>query len=364
LSQENNISSVNPSQLQIKEVPFYDKLDGGVARCRVCEFQCEIQPGSRGACRVRYNEDGKLYTRNFGVISQADIELIEKHHFYHLFPGSKVFSLGGFGQNFPSIGGQDEFDEVPNPPGRILAIERFIKFAIEQRCRGIVFAYNEPTMWYEYMREGCINIKANGMFSAIVSNGYLTTEALEQVGHYIDAMMLQLNAFSDQTFNVLTGQGHFQKVLETATRFQRRFKGHLEISTKLVPGVNDSNSELTTIVAWISRVIGENTAWHLSCALPEGEDSDEVMQKAKEIGRSNGLRYIYLHGLSKPQPLPEPGDPNPSFDITAANNTYCYSCHALIVDRSRPDAHVVGLEGNRCSNCNTELGVRTTIWKL
>lgn len=359
MSQENSNLNSDLVQPQFKEVPYYDKLENSGVQCRLCEFRCALKPEQSGVCRVRSNQAGRLLAHNWGVVSRADIELSEQLNFYHFFPGVKVFSIGGYGQNFPTLGDHDQFDEVPNPPGRILSVERLVRFAIEQRCRGIIFAYNEPTMWYEYLREACVSIKANGMFCAIVSNGYISNEAFDGVGHYIDAMLLQLNAFNERTFLALTGQGQFQKPLETATRFQRRYKGHLEVSTKLVPGVNDSQTELTTIAAWISRVIGENTAWHLSCALPDAEDADEVMLRAKEIGHINGLRYIYLPTFNQPAPPPDT-----TFDPAAFNNTYCYNCQQLLIERSLHDARVVGLEGNHCSNCNTAPGIRTTIWKL
>lgn len=312
---------------------------------------------------MRYNDNGTLRTNNYGVVSRADIQQSDERHFYHLFPGAKVFSIGGYGQNFPPIDGQDQFDEVPTS-GRVVTIERLIKFAIDQRCRGIIFDYNEPFMWYEYLHDASVSVKANGMFTAIVSNAYTTTEALEQVGHYIDGMLLELNAFNEHTFMVLTGQAQFQKILEITNRFQRRFKGHIEVSTKLVPGVNDSDSELTTISAWISRVLGENTAWHLSSALPDSEEADEAMVRAKRIGRDTGLRYIYLHGLHSPEPPPPPEIGGVPFDPAVNNNTYCYHCHQLVIERLGENSHVVGLESNRCSNCNTDLGIRTTIWKL
>lgn len=359
MSQENNTPS------QFKEVQLYDKLENNATQCRVCEFHCTVEAGGRGACRVRYNEGGMLVANNYGVISRGDIGLTDERHFYHLFPGAKVFSLGGYGQNFPAIDGQDQLDTVPDPPGRILSIERLMKFAIEQRCRGIIFTYNEPTMWYEYLRDACVSIKANGMFSAIVSNGYITTEALELVGHYIDGLLLQLNAFNDQTFMVLTGQSQFQKVLETTTRFQRRYKGHVEVSTKLVPNVNDSPSELNTIAAWVSRVLGENTAWHLSCASSDPAEAEEVMTRAKEIGHVNGLHYVYLHGLTKTESTsPLESSLNLTFDTTKGNNTYCFKCHHLVIERTSYESRVVGLEGNHCIHCGYDLGVRTTIWKL
>ncbi len=356
------MSDANAKQLAeaVRPVPIVEEGENG-PRCGICEYRCEIAPGKNGICRVRTNRNGTLVALNYGLISKADLELIESRGFYHLFPGVKVFSLGGYGMNFPSTMGQETYVELPTDDSslRSLPIERIARFAIEQRCRGVIFAYSEPTMWYEYLIDACKSIRANGMFTGIVTNGFITTEAMEAIGHYVDGLLVEVNAFNERTFSVLTGQTHFQKVLETATRAQKKYKAHIEIITNLVPGVNDSDQEMSLLANWIKGVLGENTAWHLACALPDSEDE---LRRVKSVGESNGLNYIYIRGAKTVTDLDESAAA--LFDSTVNGNTYCFHCHKLVVDRRQTDARVVGLDGNKCTNCGTPLAIRNTLWKL
>ncbi len=344
----------------IRPVTLVEDLEDGVKRCGVCEYRCELAPGKTGVCRMRVNRDGSLVTLNYGLISKADLELIESRGFYHFFPGVKVFSVGGYGVNFPSTAGQESYVDLPTGVAtRSLPIDRIARFAIDQRCRGVIFSYNEPVMWYEYLLDACKSVRANGMFAAIVTNGYITTEAMEQIGHYVDGLLVEINAFQDKTFNILTGQSQFQKVLETASRAQRKYKAHIEILTNLVPGVNDSDREMQLLANWIKQVLGENTAWHLACALP---DSERDLRRVKQIGEGVGLNYVYIRDA---QPVTELDEAAAAlFDSTVNGNTYCFSCHQLIIQRSEGDARAVGLQAGNCVHCATPLGIRNTLWKL
>lgn len=356
------MSDENAKQLAeaVRPVAIVEDLEGGVKRCGVCEYRCEVAPGKAGICRVRVNRDGKLLALNYGVISKADLELIETRGFYHFFPSVKIFSLGGYGINFPSTVGQELFVDLPTGPNaRTLPIERIARFAIEQRCRGVVFSYNEPVMWYEYLLDACTSIRANGMFTGIVTNGYISTEAMELIGHYVDGLLVEVNAFNDQTFNILTGQTQFQKVLDTASRAQTKYKTHIEITTNLVPGVNDSDDEMDLLAKWIGESLGENTPWHLNCAIP---DSDDDLRRVKQIGENNGLNFVYVHGAKPVTELDEAAAA--LFDNTVNGNTYCFKCHKLVIERKNGDARADGLEGGKCANCGTLLGIRNTLWKI
>ncbi len=355
-----NEQNTNHLAEAIRPVPLVEDLEGGVKRCGVCEYRCEIAPGKQGVCRMRTNQDGKLIALNYGLISKADLELVETRGFYHFFPGSKVFSLGGYGMNFPSTVGQELFVDLPTGGAtRSLPIDRIARFAIEQRCRGVVFAYNEPWMWYEFLVDACKSIKANGMYTALVTNGFVTTEAIEPIGHYLDGFLIEVNTFNEKTFNILTGQNQFQKVLETASRAQKRYKAHVEILTNLVPGVNDSDNEMQLLANWIKQVLGENTAWHLACALPDSEDE---LRRVKQIGEGIGLNYVYLRGVKPTTELDE--NAAAVFDNTVNGNTFCFNCHKLVIDRHNGDAHPDGLDVSKCANCETNLSVRNTLWKM
>lgn len=335
-------------------------MDNDLTKCGVCEYRCEIAPGAVGVCRMRSNHNGTLYAHNYGLISRADLGLIESRNFYHFFPGAKIFSLGGYGLNFPMLNGQEAFAEIPtstNP--RSLPIDRISRFAIEHLCRGVIFAYSEPTIWYEYLVDACKSVRANGLFTAIVTNGYITPEALQPVGHYIDGLLVEVNAFSERTFNILTNQSKYQKVLETILRARLEYNAHIEISTNLVPGVNDEENEIKALASWIKQELGENTAWHLFCAVPH---SDNVLREVKQTAEDMGLNYIYAHGMSPVTEIDESAAA--LFDCTVNGNTYCYKCRKIVVNRRDGEITTFGLDNNKCAHCGTVLGIRNTLWKL
>jgi pyruvate formate lyase activating enzyme len=313
---------------------------------------------------MRLHQDGKLMANNYGVVSRAGIERVEMRRFYHLLPGSRVFSIGGYGQNFPPIGSDDQY-AIPTEKAlsRPLPIDRLIKFCIERQCRGVIFAFNEPSMWYEYLQDAVQMVKANGMFAAIVTNGYFSKDILDSLGHYVTGMLVEVNAFNENTFKVLTGQNYFQKVLETTTLALRKHKIHIEVATRLIPGVNDNETELKTIATWIKQVLGANIPWHLSSPVP---DSRSILENAKQIAKEVGVNYIYL---DNPEELAsglsgKPPENRINEDTTFGGDTYCHNCHHLVIERSQTETMISGLNGNKCAYCGTELGLHNSIWKL
>ncbi len=354
----NEISSP-PTLPNIQPVPLAENLTGPLKRCRICNYRCELGPGQTGLCQVRTNHAGTLQTSNYGLVSKAELERIESQGFYHLFPGVKVFSLGGYGTNLPTRPGQTPYPPMPSGAGnRFLPVDKLARFVIERQCRGIVFAYNEPSMWFEYLVDACKSIRANGMFTAMVTNGYMTLEALELVGHYIDGLLVEVNTFNERSFNSLTGQINFQKVLETARRAQFKYKAHLEILTNIVPGVNDSDGEMELLATWIKQGLGENVAWHLTSTLP---DTQPRLSQIKQIGLNAGLNYIYL---KKQPPVPEAEEALAAlFDSAVNGNTHCHKCHHLLIKRHTEEVRSVGLDGNKCAHCGTPLAIHNTLWK-
>jgi pyruvate formate lyase activating enzyme len=359
LSENVNETANLPVSLNTHAVPLVEDLDGQVKRCRICNYRCELIPGQSGICGVRLHQGDFIQATNYGLVSKADLERVEDRNFYHLFPGSRIFSLGGYGLNFPPTLEQARFVEPPsNAPGRFLPLERLAHFTIERQCRGVVFAFNEPTMWFEYILDAAKIIRANGMFTAMVTNGYMTLEALETIGYYMDGVLIEVNAFHERSFNTLTGRDNFQKVLEIARRALYKYKCHLEIQTRVVPGVNDSNSEMELLATWIKQGLGANVPWHLIGGFPGARPE---LDRIKEIGLNCGLNYIYVNeGMSVPaaeEPLAA------IFDSTVNGNTYCYRCHSLVIDRHNEEVRLSGLEKNKCALCGATLSINSTLWK-
>lgn len=308
---------------------------------------------------MRHNRDGTIQATNYGLVSKADLDRIESRNFYHLFPGARVFSVGGYGLNFPPGPEQARFVETPqSQAARFLPVERLGHFAIERQCRGVVFSFNEPAIWFEYVLDAAKHIRANGMFTAMTTNGYMTLEALELLGDYMDGFLIEVNAFREASFNTLTGRDNFQKVLEVARRALFKYKSHLEIQTRLVPGVNDSPGEMELLATWIKQGLGANVPWHLSGGFPGAR---QALDRVKEIGLNCGLNYIYLR---EGAPVPAAEEPLAAiFDSAVNGNTYCHRCHSLLIDRRGEEVRVIGLDGTRCAYCEATLAVHNTLWK-
>ncbi len=305
---------------------------------------------------------------NYGVVSKANVELIEDQGFKHFFPGSRVFSLGGYGFNLLPPGPLANFAALPAGEAlRSLNLEKLADFTIQRQCRGVLFTFNEPGMWFEYLVDAAKTIKANGMYTAMTTNGFLTRRAVEFYGDYMDGVRVEISALSENTFQRLTGQKLFQKVLDFAIQAKRRFKAHLEISTTLVPGINDSPGELKRIAGWIKLALGETTPWHISSLDPA---LNGALSKAKQLGKEMGLHYIYISEQEAPSTFSPPSGDDPktlSFDPTAEGQTFCYNCHSLLIERpgqKSKETRIVGLDDSKCQNCKVELNIRNTIWKL
>ncbi|MEI7555517.1 radical SAM protein [Candidatus Chlorohelix sp.] len=358
---ENNQIGGNIPDTAIKPVPLFEATSSGAVRCKVCGIGCELLEGQSGVCKVRTNRAGNLIALNYGIISHADLERVERKYLYHFFPGTKVFSVGGYGLNYPKVGEVAHTDDFPAGNIRVLPVEKIVKFSIEQHCRGVVFAYNEPSMWYEFLYDAMRLVKANGMFTAIVTNGYFTTEVLNNIGDYLDGILLEINSFNEETFQVFSGQTQFQQILENASQAQHKFKVHVEINTKIVPGINDSATEMKTIAAWIKQALGETTPWHLSLA---GDGNPAILYYIKSLAEENGLKYVYLHNVEQQKIQLATSGVTINSDNTAGGNTFCYKCHRLLISRTETEANSTGLERDRCTYCGVETSVHNTIWKL
>ena len=364
-----------PRQPRPREVAFYERTDNDQTHCGVCEFRCTIEVGGEGRCKVRRNVGGTLIAENYGYIAAAAFETIEQRHLYHLFPDAKVLTIGGWGNNFPSIEGEYGDPPRPYPLDRYLSYEKMTRRAVDNHCRGIVFAFNEPTMSYEYVSDVARLAKAQGLFTVLVTNGYITPEAFDPLGEYIDALRIEVNAFSERTFTILTGTGYYRKVLQTAARARRYFHSHVEVVTQFLPNVNDNAPELKTIASWIKQVLGENTAWHIMCPLP---DTEQILGRVKELGHGSGLHYIYTQ----------------SGGTLHLENTYCHNCGHLLIERMPTTTKIRALEPGygsnsevaaalaetnpealnttraagqgvmHCTNCGMEVNVRNTLWRL
>ncbi len=329
---------------------LYEKLSGGRVRCNVCQWRCVINPGKLGVCRMRINRDGTLYAMNYGEVSSVAADPIEKKPLFHFFPGTSALSLGTWGCNFHCKHCQNwEISCVDIPASsQQLSPEKEIELAKRYNCAGIAWTYNEPTVWFEYTLDSARLAKKNGLYTAYVTNGYITPEALDTIGPYLDAWRVDVKGFSDEFYKRLAKVSHWRSILDMAKRARDKWDMHVEVVTNVIPTMNDNEPHLSGIATWIRDNLGELTPWHVTRFYPMHNlnylppTPVSTLEKAYRVGKEAGLKFVYLGNV-----------PGHEYE-----NTVCYSCGKLNVRRVGYDTQVLGLDGSRCQFCGAELNFR------
>jgi pyruvate formate lyase activating enzyme len=339
----------------MNEALLYEKLPGSRVRCNVCQWRCAIGPGKFGVCRVRRNDDGVLHVLNYGRVSSVAVDPVEKKPLFHLFPGSLCFSLGGWGCNFHCEHCQNWQISCVEEPGaeaggsRQVSPQEAVKLSKESSSGGIAWTYNEPSIWFEYTLDSAKLAQENGLYTVYVTNGYLTAEALDTIGPYLDAWRVDIKGFSDALYRNLAGIPRWRGILDVAKRAQEKWQMHVEVITNVVPTMNDDDEQLNGIAKWICGELGELTPWHVTRFYPQHNlmhlppTPVATLEKACDIGKRAGLRFVYLGNV--------PGH--------GGENTVCYSCGKVVVRRVGYHTEVVGVDGSKCKFCGSELNMKT-----
>ncbi|MBN1485842.1 MAG: hypothetical protein JXA37_14100 [Chloroflexia bacterium] len=336
------------------EALLYEQLDDQVVLCQLCPWKCQIPAGALGRCQVRQNQEGFLYTLNYGLVSAAAIEPIELGGVYHLFPGSMVLSLGGWGNNLAC-----RHRPVPGVPEdeknrRFLDPERMIEFALDRRCRGIAWRYQEPGVWMEYVLDAAKLAKANGFFTFIVTNSMINKEALDLLGPYLNGYIVELLAAEASVYENLCELPHWREILETTAYAKERWNCHIEVHTPLILGINREEGLIHGVACWIRDEISVDIPWHLWAYEPAGEMSPQAapaqqdLEWAQKIGQEAGLRYVYIQ----------------QGDQVGRTPTHCPSCGNLLIRReSNFLVKKPGIQNGRCTHCNLKIYLSQTIFK-
>jgi pyruvate formate lyase activating enzyme len=335
------------------EALFFEALPGSLVSCGICRWECRIAPGKTGVCRMYQNQGGKLFNLNYAQVSSVATDPIEKKPLNHFFPGSRVFSLGGWGCNFHCSGCQNWqiacTGSVPLSQSQEIMPAAAVEMALAGGAQGIAWTYNEPSVWFEYTLDSARLAKENRLYTVYVTNGYMTVQALDALGPYLDAWRVDVKGFSDDYYRKMTKITHWRGILETAERAKHRWKMHLEVVTNIVPGLNDDDGQLKGIAGWIKDSLGELTPWHVTRFYPQYQALDypatpiSTLEHALAIGRQAGLKFIYAGNV--------PGH--------ESENTRCYQCGKLVVQRQGYSTRVLGLNGSKCRYCGAELNFRS-----
>ena len=329
---------------------LYEKLAARCVRCCLCEHRCLIADGQWGMCQARENLDGTLYTLAYGHAVSQEVGAVEKTPLFHFCPGSITYSIATTGCNFHCLWCQDwtvsqALLERRFDMGRRTDPTQIVAAALRADCRSIAFTCAEPSISLEYALDtACLGHEA-GLANIIVTNGYMSSAALDAVHVHLDAASVSLKAFRDETYQQYVG-GRLQPVLNVLKAIAR-LGIWLEVTTPIIPGVNDDLAELKDIAAFVASELGVHTPWHISRFFPAYKMASipptpvATLKQAKEIGLAAGLRYVYVRNTSD------------------ENNTYCHHCGQLLVRR-----YGYGIVENKaqpdgdCPNCGTRAAGR------
>ena len=330
----------------MKEAMLHEKLSDNRVRCDLCAHRCVIADGKMGICQVRDNRGGTLYTLVYGWTIAQHVDPVEKKPLFHFYPGTTTYSIATPGCNFRCRWCMNwEISQMPRERHLIMiekeaSPEQIVAAAKRASCRSIAYTYTEPTIFLEYAYDTARLAHKAGLANIYVTNGYMTEEMLETFQPYLDAANVDLKAFRDETYKKYVG-ARLQPVLDSLKRMKARGIW-LEVTTLVIPGINDDPIELWDAAQFVAHELGADTPWHISRFFPAYEMTDvpatplEALNRAKEIGLEAGLRYIYVGNV--------PGE----------ENTSCHSCGRLLIRRSGYwilENHVQ--PDGRCPDCAT-----------
>ncbi|MBW6467572.1 MAG: AmmeMemoRadiSam system radical SAM enzyme [Coriobacteriia bacterium] len=326
--------------------------EGDRVRCDLCPWRCLIAEGHTGACGVRRNTRGTLEALTYGLVSSLAVDPIEKKPVFHYRPGATVLSLGSVGcsmrcghcQNWQISRARPE-DGSPRA-GR-LEPDDVVASALEHGCPGVAFTYNEPVIWAEYVRDCGKVCHAAGLFTVMVTNGYITTEGLDYLGEHIDVWRVDVKGASERAYRTLCKVPSPEPVFQAAVRAKQQWGMHVEVVTNVVPTINDSAEELRAIAAWIAGALGPQTPWHVTRFFPYLDFAHldptpiPTLREARRIGSEEGLDFVYLGNVAE----------------AGSEDTVCPSCGAHAIVRTGYTIVEHATSGGACRACGRDLGI-------
>jgi len=333
-----------------KEAMLWEPVEEGKVHCYLCSHQCKIADSKFGVCGVRQNLGGTLNALVYGEVIAANVDPIEKKPLYHFLPGSLSYSIATIGCNFKCPFCQNwQISQIswrngPVPGGRYLPPEQVVEAARKQGCRSIAYTYTEPTIFFEYCYDTARLAKEADLRNVFVTNGFMTKQTLDTIEPYLDAANIDLKSFRDDYYRRYC-KARLQPVLDSI-EYMKELGIWVEVTTLVVPGDNDSSSELAEIADFLVRV-DKNIPWHISRFHPDYEFANhgptpiETLVKARQIGWEKGLHFVYLGNVSE------------------GSDTRCQQCGENVVERRYMGLRRIGLRNGRCPKCGS---VISGIW--
>ena len=358
----------------LREARYYETLANDKVLCTLCPHDCHIPEGGRGACAVRYNHGGKLYTLVYDKVIAKEVNPIEKKPLFHFHPGSFAYSISTVGCNLrcsfcqnwqlsqwpkdhlPKHLDAENLESKDQPElicPQLLELEReiigetvtpeiIVNTALKTGCISISYTFTEPTIFYELAFDTAVLARQKGLKNNFVSNGFISEAPLRELATVLDAANIDLKFFKEESYRRIS-RARLQPILD-AIRLYHELDVWLEITTLIIPGVNDSDEELTQIAEFICSV-SETIPWHVTAYYPAYKmfnhppTNAATLRRARKIGFAAGLRYVYEGNI--------PGE--------GGENTYCYQCNKLLIERFGFSVRLNRIQNSRCPDCGARI---------
>lgn len=330
----------------MREAMYYCKLKDGKVQCALCPRKCTIAQNNRGFCKVRENQDGKLYSLVYGKPCAVEVDPVEKKPQYHFLPGSTALSIGTAGCNLACAFCQNWHMSQANPedlPQFDLPPEKIVQMALDYKCNSVAYTYNEPTIFYEYVIDTAKIAKKRGVRNIFVTNGFINKEPLHELCKYIDAAHVDFKSFDDGFYRKITGA--WLEPVKEAMKILKKEKVWFEIINLVIPTLNDDSTLIKKMCEWIRDNLGTEVPLHFSRFYPQYKlmhippTSVKALENARDIAIRVGLKYVYSGNV--------PGHPSES--------TYCPACRKVLIKRFGYEILQNNIKKGRCKFCSERI---------
>jgi pyruvate formate lyase activating enzyme len=334
-----NISDPEPFKAR------YWEAQGDRVRCQLCPHHCRVADRHTGICGVRENRGGAFYALTYGKASAVHIDPIEKKPLYHFHPGEEVLSLGSVGCNLGCQHCQNYAISQARPdsmPLQYVGPEEVAQMCLESGCPGVAWTYNEPSMWQEYVVDASKDCKAKGLFTVLVTNGYVEEGPLREMCGCIDAMNIDVKGFTEGFYHKIC-KAKLEPVLRTC-EVAHAAGVHIELTYLIITTKNDSEEEMRAFCEWCAK-LGKEVPVHFSRFHPDYMMMDvpptplRTMEKALALSKEAGLKHVYAGNIS----------------LGKGEDTVCPQCGALAISRHGFRIKLESYKAGNCAKCGASL---------
>jgi pyruvate formate lyase activating enzyme len=328
---------------------LWEKIEENKVLCQLCHHSCRIKSGHRGICQVRENRSGVLESLVYERLIASNPDPIEKKPLFHVLPGSLSYSIATVGCNFRCRFCQNAdiaqmpADSAGTITGETISVEQVVANAKTSNCASISYTYTEPTIYFEMAYDTAKLAHDEGLLNIFVTNGYMTSKAIEMIQPYLNAANVDLKAFQNESYKTCCN-AKLEPVKETLK--QMKAAGiWVEITTLIIPGLNDNPSELRAIAEFIIAELGPETPWHVSRFHPTYRMTDRnatpvsTILNARQIGLETGLKFVYSGNVAG----------------HGGEETLCPQCGQTVIGRQGFRLTEKHIENGACNRCGTHI---------